>query len=1201
MQINELFLRDIDRNINGVIKAGQQDRDNVFQELDEYVVTRELDGKFRQLFKHYAASLDSPTDKVGVWISGFFGSGKSHFLKILSYLFENREIENRKAVNFFDEVKLPDALLRADIERVARAAGNTDVILFNIDAKAEANSKTNKQAVASVMQKAFDEHLGYLASTPEMAAFERMLDQQGKYAEFKAAFESVAGQPWTEARRGWMFHQGDIASALQQVAGMSEQESQRWLESLSVTRDVSAEEFALGVREYLDRKGKEQRILFLVDEVGQYVGDNSSLMLNLQSVTEQLGTQAPGRAWILVTSQEDIDAVVAGKTRSNDFSKIQGRFHTRLNLSSANVGEVIRLRLLNKTDAASQALGALYDSVHASLKNLLTFRNDRNDATLEAYHNREDFVANYPFIPYQFKLLQEAFTAIRQTGFSGKHLSEGERSMLNAFQDAAIAVSQQPLGALVPFYVFYGAVEGFLDGNIRRVIDQAQENSALQAEDVQLLQTLFMLKHVKEIDTNLDNLVTLSLSHVDEDKLALRERVARSLERLERQVLIARNGDVWSFLTNEEQDISKEIRNVDVAESELTSELQKLIWESIYSQRALKYDAYHQYSFNRRVDERPYGQAPYDIGLHVLTPFAERFQELTEEHKAIAQSGAVLPGGSIEALAILPDDRLLFDELTEMIKTNKYIIWKSGRDSSPNMQNILSHRAAENSQRQVRVEANLRNAIAQANVYVLGSKLQASGQASEVLGSALKALVENGFPKRGLLKRPHQTEAELQRAFTFVETLQTTEQEDPNQSAQDEVENWLSGQNLRLLRVTIRDLLNVFTRRPYGWTETETLGILASLVAKGRVDLEQAQKLLDPGEPGLAGKLLKKAGQDNTVIRLSATLDPKALAIARRFAPEFIPGLSNAASMEPPRLASEYRRAVDDDLGQLKKWLEKAQSGYPFGQLLKGQQDLLDRLSATSGAPALLEMVTANEEPLEDWVELREKVSGFYEGKQVKIYDELRSDLRSLKPDEARIQDADMQGRLQKVRDMLAKDDPIDPRTFPQLSGSLKPVLAHVEELLERARQGVEQKLADKVAHLQEIAVELGPDITKTLTQPILDVREELQRARVLSEVDAAQLHLQQAAEQVERSIFEAINMRVETVTGPQPTDLPSGDDHFPNPAVVVPVKKIVVIEAKQAVTKTYLESHEDIEQFLSALRQQLEQAVQKGERVTIK
>ena len=100
----------------------------------------------------------------------------------------------------------------------------------------------------------------------------------------------------------------------------------------------------------MDARGPTHRIVFLVDEVGQFIGTDTHLMLNLQTITEELGTSCMGRAWVVVTSQEDIDAVLGEMqgTRANDFSKIQGRFRTRLSLSSANVDEVIQKRLLFK-------------------------------------------------------------------------------------------------------------------------------------------------------------------------------------------------------------------------------------------------------------------------------------------------------------------------------------------------------------------------------------------------------------------------------------------------------------------------------------------------------------------------------------------------------------------------------------------------------------------------------------------------------------------------------------------------------------------------------------------------------------------------------------------------------------------------------------------------------------------------------------
>ena len=92
MKIKDMFYKEIDRDIKGVIKVGQADDENVYQELEEYVVTTELESYMTRFFNAYGKSLEGKTDKMGVWISGFFGSGKSHFLKILSYILGNKRV-----------------------------------------------------------------------------------------------------------------------------------------------------------------------------------------------------------------------------------------------------------------------------------------------------------------------------------------------------------------------------------------------------------------------------------------------------------------------------------------------------------------------------------------------------------------------------------------------------------------------------------------------------------------------------------------------------------------------------------------------------------------------------------------------------------------------------------------------------------------------------------------------------------------------------------------------------------------------------------------------------------------------------------------------------------------------------------------------------------------------------------------------------
>src|SRR5690625_1526739 len=129
MIIKDMFAEKINRPIRGVIKADQTSEDDVYQELNEYVVTRELHEHFAKLYNNYIQGIDHQSDKVGVWISGFFGSGKSHFLKILSYLLENKEVKEQEPVNFFSD-KIEDPVIYANMKRVAQVP--TETILFKI-------------------------------------------------------------------------------------------------------------------------------------------------------------------------------------------------------------------------------------------------------------------------------------------------------------------------------------------------------------------------------------------------------------------------------------------------------------------------------------------------------------------------------------------------------------------------------------------------------------------------------------------------------------------------------------------------------------------------------------------------------------------------------------------------------------------------------------------------------------------------------------------------------------------------------------------------------------------------------------------------------------------------------------------------------------------------------------------------------------
>lgn len=254
----------------------------------------------RKFFERYCEAIDSPNDpnisgKIGVWVSGFFGSGKSHFIKVLSHLLDNEEHthagQTKRAVDFFDD-KIEDATILGDIKRAV--ASHTDVILFNIDSKAD--SSAGRDAILAVFLKVLNEKLGFSPDHAHIAHMERYLDEKGKYQEFQNIYKTLTGTEWKDERDAYEFNRDEVIEALSKTLGQSQGSCEKWVDTGESTFSLTVENFARWVKEYLDKQGPKHRVIFLVDEVGQFIGSDSSLMLNLQTIAEQLGTACNGRS-----------------------------------------------------------------------------------------------------------------------------------------------------------------------------------------------------------------------------------------------------------------------------------------------------------------------------------------------------------------------------------------------------------------------------------------------------------------------------------------------------------------------------------------------------------------------------------------------------------------------------------------------------------------------------------------------------------------------------------------------------------------------------------------------------------------------------------------------------------------------------------------------------------------------------------------
>lgn len=359
----------------------------------------------------------------------------------------------------------------------------------------------------------------------------------------------------------------------------------------------------------------------MIDEVGQYVGENTDHLLNLQSLIEEIGSKCEGKVWVMCTGQEALDEII--KTRQDEFSRIQARFKTRLSLSSTSADEVIQKRLLSKTDEAQEELEKIYSANDSVLRNLLKFNKDDALLDVRGFETPQEFARDFPFVPYQFLLLQKVYTAIRKHGNAGKHQSSGERSMLSGFQEAAKSVQEQDEFALVPFYKFYDTVKTSLDGAINRVIDRCQnaadEDRGIKPQDVDVLKLLYLIRYVDtDIKSTLDSIVILMADNINMDKIQMREQVRESLDRLLSQNYIGRIGNTYNFLTDEEQDIAREIKDTSVDTAQIIERIGHLVFGDIYDKKKYRYMIY-DFPYDQYVDGQANGSVTGGMKLQIYS------------------------------------------------------------------------------------------------------------------------------------------------------------------------------------------------------------------------------------------------------------------------------------------------------------------------------------------------------------------------------------------------------------------------------------------------------------------------------------------------------------------------------------------------------------------------------------------------------
>ncbi len=1182
MTLKTIFNKPVDRPIEGVIKA--DDGASLRLEIEEYVLTNEVEKRLESFLDAY----NNYEGANGVWVSGFFGSGKSHLLKMLALLLENRQIEGACALDLFLPKCGDNEILRGDLKRAVAIPSKS--ILFNIDQKADVISKTQIDALLAVFVKVFDEMCGYYGKHGHIAQFERDLDSRDLYDQFKSAYESTAGRTWQKGREQALLEAKNIAKAYALVTGSDETLAMGILDKYRSQYRVSIEDFAEQVNAYIESQSPDFRLNFFVDEVGQYIAENVKLMTNLQTIAESLATKCRGRAWVIVTAQEEMGTVVGemGKQQGNDFSKIQARFANRMKLTSADVAEVIQKRLLMKTEDGVRLLSDIYHAEANNFKTLFDFAD--GSQTYRNYQDRDHFIHSYPFIPYQFALFQSAIQNLSQhNAFEGKHSSVGERSMLGVFQQVAIQIGDHEIGQLATFDLMFEGIRTALKSNIQRAIIQA-ENHLDGPFAIRLLKTLFLVKYVKEFKPTVRNLCVLMLDSFNRDLPQLRKRVEEALSLLEQQTYVQRNGELYEFLTDEEKDVEQEIKITEVESSDVAAELEKIIFDYVIKHRKIRYDASssngqgQDYPFSRKLDDRLHGRE-YELAIHVISPFHEH----AESEQMLRTSSAYKTD---ELFVLMPADERLIRDILMYKRTEKYIRHNITITQQEAVKRILTDKGFQNRERYAELQQRVQNLMGKAKLFVAGADIEIGSEDAQTrVLRGFHELIARIYPNLRMLRGIAYTENDISQCLKAsgeglfgndVTSLAESEQE---------LLAFIQSNNRGGVRTTLKNLLEKFERKPYGWYYAAVLCTLANLCARGKVEVRVDGNLLE--EDDLERALRNTHGHGNVVLEPQVEFTQSQVRVLKEFYEDFFdapPGASEAKA-----LGKETNTALQELMHQLTPLAAQA-SQYPFLNALK---PVLEKLKELTGKPYtwyLTELARQEDALLEMKEGIIDPVRKFMSGPQKEIFDNAHKFVQTQEPNFTYVQG----GEVTEISEKLH-----DPRCFT--GNRIQQVKMLVDSLAEKVSQVVQQTRAHAKDTLQTMQTrmqgmgeyqKLPQERQAELDKPYQELICHIEQQPLIAVINDRLRYFEEQG-------YQKLLSRMVDLATPRPVVTPTASPAKPGdkapPAPQPPkVEYVNVRQVRATYDKAWLADETDVEHYLESMREALLDEIRKGKRVQI-
>lgn len=649
MKFQDLYEKGLDRKVNPAVSASDLTDDTVLTEIVEYVFTEEI---IINLYNILTNIKHNQGSHVGIWINGYYGSGKSHFLKYASYcLSQNKErceMAFIRLIEATEDIMLhTNGMSKLEQEGVSvselKALRNwyvsqadVEMVMFNIGDVHDVNAD-QQTAFTTIFWNQFNARRGFNSFNLALAQYlEKALDDNGKFGEFKDYVKSK-GYDWE--RNISRFAAGRLDLALQMAKEIDPTLSTDVIRTKIMNNDVSVsvESFAAEMKEYIDSKqNRNFRILFFVDEVSQFIGEHRDLILQLQSLVKRLEEVCDSCCWIACTAQQTLEEVVTkvgGNTTNpeDEVGKILGRFEVRASLQGTSPEYITQKRILEKKGDVEITLGEMFEKDKAKLDAQFVL-----PSTYKAYSNKEDFIACYPFVPYQFQLIMKVLDSFGGMNYVDKQVKGNERSLINITFSIAKDTAQMEVGEFVSFDRFFGAM---FQGSMQHIGQRALSN-ARHALDLitdpekqefyrRVVYVLFMVCNLSDVDkqsfsATIDNIVTLLMTKIDASKAAIKQDVSTVFAFLIDKAVIRKvktdNGaEIYEFYTEEESKVAQLISNQQVDSNTYSDELKTIFFNHFGNPSNKENYATRSFNVGINIDGRNYLSNNADVCIDFVT------------------------------------------------------------------------------------------------------------------------------------------------------------------------------------------------------------------------------------------------------------------------------------------------------------------------------------------------------------------------------------------------------------------------------------------------------------------------------------------------------------------------------------------------------------------------------------------------------